>query len=425
MRPGGLLVLGLCSQRGRSSEPYRRYMLEAAQAHGDVWLFDIPGQTWQDPLVRGKTDLDVFDAGQSVAAARDLAASFEIRGVWGPDEATITSAAAIAEALSLPGLGEKAAVQARDKSRSRELFREAGLLQPESVAVADLDEAWEVAERIGFPVVLKPRALGASLGVVKAERPADFPDAYHAASSATYPGTPVYERGILVERYIDGPEVSVDGVFRHGRYTPLFVARKRLGFAPFFEEVGHTVDAADPLMDSGELLGALASAHTALGLRDGVSHAEARLTSRGPVLIEINARPGGDFIPRLGLLATGRDVLDAAVLVALGREPALEPARPGAAVIKFLYPPHDARIDSVDMTGAAREDVWARPLVPAGTELRLPPGGYVSRYAYLMASSDSVDACDRAIEEYADTVRITTSPLGGPAAPSTEGEAGE
>ncbi|NED87458.1 carboxylase, partial [Streptomyces sp. SID11233] len=54
--------------------------------------------------------------------------------------------------------------------------------------------------------------------------------------------------GVLVEEYLAGPEVSVECVTHQGITTALAVTRKEVGFAPYFEETGHTVDAADPLL---------------------------------------------------------------------------------------------------------------------------------------------------------------------------------
>src|ERR1700712_2976563 len=117
-KPAVLLTHGLSSLRGRSCEPFRRYMLEAALAETAVWMFDSPGQTWHRSLVTGTTEVDVFDVEASVAAALKLRETVDIRGVWGVDEATIFPAASVAEALGLPGLNPGAATAARDKSTS-------------------------------------------------------------------------------------------------------------------------------------------------------------------------------------------------------------------------------------------------------------------------------------------------------------------
>jgi biotin carboxylase len=415
-----LLTHGLASLRGRSCELFRRYMLEAALAESEVWMFDSPGQTWHQPLVTGATEVDVFDADASVAAALRLREKVDILGVWGVDEPTIVPAARVAQALGLPGLDPAAAIAARDKSVSRQLFRESGVPQPLSIPVADLAEATEAAGQVGYPLVVKPRALGSSLGVVLVHSEQELAAGYAAAKAAEYHGTPTFDRDVLVETFIDGPEISVDGYCHNGRYEPQFIAHKVLGFAPFFEEVGHIVDAADPLMGSAEIRSVLQRAHSALGLRDGLTHSEIRLTSAGPVLIEINGRPGGDLIPMLGRLATGQNPLTAGLRIALGRPVGDAAPRPdpsaGAAVIHFLYPSHDCRVEGVEVRpgadrGAQNAELALQPLVTAGTELRLPPRGYVGRWAYLMAHGADAQACQQAITANLDRLRLHATAL--------------
>jgi biotin carboxylase len=417
-RPQVLLTHGLASLRGRNCEPFRRYMLEAALAESDVWMFDAPGQDWHKSLATGATEVDVFDAEASVAAALTLRETVDIIGVWGVDEATIVPAAKVAQALGLPGLDPTAATAARDKSTSRALFRESGVPQPQSIPVADLAEAAEAAAQVGYPLIAKPRALGSSLGVVKIHNERELATGYAAAKAAKYHGTPTFERDVLIETYIDGPEISIDGYCHNGQYEPQFIAHKSLGFAPYFEEVGHVVDAADPLVQSPEIRSVLQRAHSALGLRDGLTHSEIRLTSAGPILIEINGRPGGDYIPMLGKLATGQNPLTAGVRIALGRPVGDAAPRPstGAAAIQFLYPPYDCRVEGVEVLPGPDLDADAvelqlQPLVISGVELRLPPRGYVGRWAYLLASGPSVEGCEKAIAANQDRLQLHATAL--------------
>jgi len=155
--------------------------------------------------------------------------------------------------------------------------------------VASLAEAEAAAAKTGYPLVLKPRGLGASEGVVQVDDASGLADGYRDASSASHPGVPTYERGVLVEEYLDGPEISVDGYVCRGRYQAMFVAHKQVGLAPFFEETEHVVVAADPLLDDRELMDMLAAAHRALGVDGAITHTEVKFTSRGPRIVEVNA----------------------------------------------------------------------------------------------------------------------------------------
>jgi hypothetical protein len=104
---------------------------------------------------------------------------------------------------------------------------------------------------------------------------------------------------------------------------PMFLARKQVGYPPYFEELGHVVDAADPLLSDDDVLHVLRHAHSALGFTDGMTHTELKLTPAGPMIVEVNARLGGGLIPYLGMRASGMDPGLAAAAVACGQPPVL------------------------------------------------------------------------------------------------------
>jgi biotin carboxylase len=170
-------------------------------------------------------------------------------------------------------------------------------VQPRFALVHDVTVARATAGAFGYPVVLKPRGMGASIGVVRVNGPDELDEAFRISEAAGHGGAPAYEGGVLVEEFLTGPEISVDGALRDGGYTPFCLAHKRIGPAPFMEEIGHLVDPADPLLTDPGLLEVLATAHRVLGVRDGITHTELKLTPRGPAIVEVNARLGGDLIP--------------------------------------------------------------------------------------------------------------------------------
>jgi biotin carboxylase len=404
MAEGVLLVLGSGHQQ------FREYLLAAAAATAPVWLFDPTGASWQRPYVRGSTALDVFDPDTAVRAARRLAADVPVLGVLCWHEGVILSAAHVAESLRLPGPGVDAVRACRDKSRTRVALRAAGIPQPEFALASTVDDTRTAADRIGYPLVLKPLSLGASQGVVAAAGPDELPWALAVARDAHQAGM-TNTGAVLVEQYVPGPEISVDAVVADGAYRPFALARKRLGAEPFFEETGHIVDAADPLLADGDLLTLLADTHRALGWRTGITHAEVKLGPDGPVLIEVNGRLGGDLIPYLGRLATGIDPGRVGAQLALGVEPDLTPAYRTAVGIRFLVPDADCRVRSVRLPAPAGALVEAVSLVEPGTELRLPPDGYVSRWAYLIARDGDPATCAAALDAAATTAALESEPL--------------
>ncbi|MGH3683117.1 MAG: ATP-grasp domain-containing protein, partial [Natronosporangium sp.] len=315
--------------------------------------------------------------------------------------------------LGLPGLTAGGADRCRDKHASRSALTAAGLRQPRFALVDTAEAAAGVADSVGYPVIVKPRGMAASIGVTRADSRAELLAAFAVAQRLSHSGPPAYEGGVLIEELVVGPEVSIDGAVSRGEYLPFCVARKQVGFAPHFEETGHIVEGADPLLTDPELLRVLAQAHRALGLRDGITHTEVRFSPAGPVIIEVNGRLGGDLIPYLGQLATGVDPGGIAADVAVGRAPRTEPMRRDTIGVRFLYPPMDCRVRDVTVPapGAVPGLVEAKPLVAPGAELRLPPRANLGRYGYVICAADRPAACQARLDDAAKLADVQAEPL--------------
>jgi biotin carboxylase len=405
---------------GSGWRPYREYLLRGLARRSPLWLLDGAAATWQQPYITGGSVVGLLDAERAVPdqqglidAAVAVAAARPVIGVLTYDELSVMATAHIAERLGARGLTVAGASNCRDKSRTRAALTEAGVPQPLFAVVHSYEEAADAAERIGYPVVVKPRGMGASVGVVRASQASDLAAAFGVAERVRHSGPPAFERGVLVEELVEGPEISVDGALHDGEYVPFCLARKQLGPPPCFEEVGHVVDAADPLLTDPDLLAVLSTAHKALGLPDGMTHTEVRLTARGPVIIEVNARLGGDLIPYLGLLATGIDPGRVAAQVAVGDRPDVEQTVHACTGIRFLYPPEDCRVVSVSVPspGDVPGLVEARAMAAPGAIVRLPPHAHLGRYAYVLATADTPQECAAALDAAAALAELEYRPL--------------
>ncbi|MGW8357647.1 ATP-grasp domain-containing protein [Streptomyces wedmorensis] len=398
---------------GSGGQLWREYILKSVADSYDLWLFAPKEPTWESRYLRGHTIVDTLDASEAIESAVRLAQDVQIAGVLCYDEIRVPIAAMMADELKLPGANVEGVRACRDKYLGRQALAAAGVDQPVSHAVASLEEAREVARGTGYPVVLKPRALAASVGVVRADGPEALESAYSEAAEAYFDEIPRDRAWVLVEEYLDGPEVSVESVCRDGRVTPMFVARKALGFAPHFEEVGHTISADDPLLHDPAVRRVLQEAHTALGLDTLVTHTELRLTRTGPRLVEVNARLGGDLIPYVARLATGVDYGMVAAALATGAEPDVTPRRTASAHVQFLYPEHDLDVTSLTVGEELPAGVHEVGLmVEPGRRLRLPPRDHVAgRYAYVVTTGTSPEECAEALRAATPLVHLTGTPV--------------
>jgi biotin carboxylase len=397
---------------GSSDQAWREYMLRSMASRCRLHLFSAKPPTWETPYIAAHDLVDTLDSGAMIEFARRNPEQFA--GVITYWETRAEAVAEIALALGLTTSPLQAVRACRDKYLSRRALKSADVPQAESLAVADLGEALSAASRIGFPVVVKPRALSSSNGVTLAATPEELDVAFRQAGSARFTGVPAYTPPVLIEEYLDGPEISVDSVCHKGRVTPLFLARKRLGFAPGFEEVGHIVQSDDPLLTDRRVSSILQQAHAALGLTDAMTHTELRLTASGPHVVEVNIRTGGDLIPCLGQLATGLDLGLVAADLALGRSVDLRMTRRTVAGVRFLYPDRDLTVESVivdrDRLPVEVKDV--KVLATPGQRLWLPPKEHVScRYASVIVEAGSVQECSAALEEASRAFMICGTPI--------------
>lgn len=389
-------------------DEYRGAMLRRIAEHFTLLLVNPDPPTWEASLCADVRVVEASDTEQYVAAALDLAAKYKVAGVFTYYEWCVEIAARVAQDLGLPNCSPGAAQRCRDKWQSREALREAGVPSARSHLVTSPGEALEAAEAIGFPVIVKPRALSASFGVSIVHEPSGVDAAFEDADASPSNGSWQYQHGVLVEEYLDGPEISVDSVVVGSTAVPLVFARKLLGFEPHFEEIGHIVGPADDLVpDADAVRAVVVAAHAALGIADTLTHTELRLTSRGPRIVEVNARSGGDVISELGLLALGVDLGHATAMVAVGQAPHLTASGTGFAGVRFLYPDAPGRIERYDvpaatLTGAGFERlVWMHR--PGDTIDVVPGRRYFCRLGYVITRGDSAEQCEMRLAEAART----------------------
>ncbi|MFE0703090.1 ATP-grasp domain-containing protein [Streptomyces sp. NPDC058872] len=408
---------------GSRLRAYREYAMASLAREYEISLVTSQELTWEKPYVSAYRIADTTRAEPLRAAVEELhaeAAEADSEqapaGLFTWDELSLIATARVAEELGLPHLSAAAAEACRDKYTTRSLLDRAGLPGVRHRLVHSAEQAAAGAAEIGYPVVLKPRSLAGSMGVTLVRTPSELADAYAQVAGTTFPGIRT-EHGVLVEEYLTGPEISVDSCVIDGEAEPVFVARKRLGHDPAFEEVGHLVGPwrHEPWAEEAEAL--VRNAHRALGIDRGITHTEIRLTPSGCRLIELNGRLGGDLIPYLGTLARGIDLTLAGAALASGRVPDLAPRHDRYAEVRFLYPPHDGVLEGLDLGQAAEvpgvTDVV--PLAAPGDELLLPPRALTPRTAAVIAAGEDERACTTALDRAEAEIRpvLGGSPLDG------------
>lgn len=391
---------------------YREYALASLATAYEVVLIAPEAPTWQAKYVKTHRIADTTDRAKLFPSVADLRGEVSEAAIVTWDEWSLVPVAEAASRLRMRHMSPTAARRCRDKYAVREAMSAAGLSAVRYGLARDADEAHAVAESIGYPVVVKPRSLGGSFGVTVVSGAAELATAYQLATTSRLPGVPGGD-GVLVEEYLNGPEISVESVVVDGDARPVLVARKRLGAPPYFEELGHLVDRWRDEPWAAEVVELVRAAHRAVGVDWGVTHTEIRLTTRGARLIELNGRLAGDLIPYLGQLACGVDLVSAAAEIAFERIPSLVTTADRVAEIRFLPPAHAGTVERIELPDPRRipDLVAAVALASPGDRLEPPPRTLTPRTAAFVAVADDESACRRALDhaEAATTVRLTAA----------------
>ncbi|HEU5270676.1 MAG TPA: ATP-grasp domain-containing protein, partial [Jatrophihabitans sp.] len=330
-------------------------------------------------------------------------------GVTSSSEYFVGAAAELAGELGLPHPDAAAITDCRDKAVQRRRLRAAGLAGPDFGTATEPAQAADRAAELGLPVVVKPVSGSGSVRVRLCHRPAEVAEAAHAVLNADLANSGIpAQRAVLLERYLDGPEFSVE---TFGRQV-VGITAKHLGAPPYFVETGHDFPARLPVGDQNELVVTALAALDALGLGWGPAHVELRLTPAGAAVIEVNPRLAGGMIPDLVRLATGVDLITATVANAAGRPTELTPVRNEAAAIRFLVAGSSGRfvgVHGLDRAAGAAQVVEVVLTRQPGSELRLEHS-FRDRVGYLISVARDAHAAGAAADRALGHLRLQIEP---------------
>ena len=288
--------------------------------------------------------LDFADPHGSAEAIARFARSRPIDAVVGVDDLTTVTAAAISQRLGLKANALPAVTTARDKYAMRRCLAEAGVPVPRFRLVDLADDPATMAGKIDYPCVLKPLMLSASRGVIRANDAREFVAAFRrvAAILARPDATPPAgaRRALLVEEFISGREVALEGLLVGGRLHVLALFDKPDPLeGPFFEETIYVTPSRLASATQERIAAVSRDACAALGLAEGPIHAELRVNDRGPFVLEVAARSIGGLCARTLTFGTGLSLEELILCHALGRPlESLERERRAAGVMMIPIP---------------------------------------------------------------------------------------
>jgi biotin carboxylase len=333
--------------------------------------------------------------------------------VLATDDSCVELCSRIAKFLGLAQNSAAAALLTRRKDLAREALSKAGCNTPEYQIVA-IDDSSPASLAIEYPVVVKPIALSASRGVIRADNDTDYIAATGRIDTileAT--GQQGFARQhLLVESYIDGDEYAIEGFIIDGKFKLLTIFDKPEPLTgPYFEETYYLTPTRLDARQKDELVDEVANCCAAYGLQHGPVHAEARLSATGPILLELAARTIGGQCGQLIEFSLQQKLEELVIRGMCGLLPQANAAAGSAGVL--MIPITDAGIlQRIEGLTAALQTDYVRDIeihINPGYELIPLPEG-ASYLGFIFAQAPDFEQTYAALKSAYAKLRFVTQP---------------
>jgi ATP-grasp domain/L-amino acid ligase C-terminal domain 2/ATP-grasp N-terminal domain len=389
--------------------------LESARRHGVDVLVASEGKYSLVSEIAGGLHVDL-SAPDALAVLLESSRDRPFSGVIATDDATVELGSRVAQALNLPHNVPHAARISRFKDLSRQALADAGVPVPD-FRVVDLcgDVAGQCAG-MEFPCVVKPLSLSASRGVIRADNREDLLSAcarVQAIVASETTSDACSRSHVLVEGFVGGPEVAVEGLLQQGELEVLAIFDKPDTLeGPYFEETYYITPSRHSAARQQQIIAAVKAACVGMGLREGPVHAEVRLAESGCVIIEVASRTIGGECARLLAFGTGHSLEDLVIAHAVGRPLSIEP-RAGAAGVLMIPIRQAGILRRIEGITAARAVPFIEDILISirdGYELvPLPEGS--SYLGFMFASAAMPEMVEAALRTAHSKLEIIVAPV--------------
>ncbi|MCP2326891.1 biotin carboxylase [Hamadaea flava] len=340
--------------------------------------------------------------------ARQLGRRADLAGVVSPaSDVNLPAQYRLAERLGLPsGLSPRALRASVDKGYFRDVCDGLGLPGPR-FAQGSAAAVRAAARDLRFPVIVKPTDSSGGRGISLCTAPSDLDEAISAA--VAYSASSV----VIVEEFLEGDHYAVEAVVADGRVVLFGLGARRLTEPPHFVTMEHTMPGGDPVLVA-RCRAIVEQIVATLGYAWGSLNADLLIDADGQiVVIEMGARLGGNGSAELLGLIHGVDVTAAYVTAAVGQRPDLTATANGCAAMRVLRTAEAGKLVAVH----GLTEVRALPGV-VDLILAARPGDHVEPYAragaklgYLLARADDQPSLERVLADVDALLRIEVEPV--------------
>lgn len=365
-----------------------------------------------DPCAIGfrEADVSLVISTIDIDGVVNAAQKYKVDGVMTlASDMPMRTVAAVSQELGIVGIDADTALKATNKALMRKALQEQKVPIPCFFKVSNEKEYLEAVQSIkckGYRCIIKPSDNSGSRGVSLLE---DYED---ETIKHVYEYSKMFSRGgdLVVEEYMEGPEVSVETLSVSGECHVIQITDKLTTNAPYFVEMGHSQPSCLSEQVRQQIVNVAKAANKAIGIMDGPSHTEIKVTEEGPKIVELGARLGGDNITtHLVPLSTGIDMVECCIRIAIGEKPDMKPKFKKASAIRYMKS-ETGIIEAI--TGleeaSAIQGIQQVSVVHGVGEFAKEIQSSVDRVGFVIAQADNamsaIAACEDALEKI--TIRV-------------------
>jgi biotin carboxylase len=382
--------------------------LEAALKLGvDVVAASEEPSTLAQTNPEGLLTLDFSAPERASYQAKEFAERFPVDAVIPVDEDTAVVSAAIAGALKLKHNPVDAAITAKNKHRMREVLERAGVQVPKFWRFSLDEDAREVAARVTYPCVVKPVFLSTSRGVMRADNEEEFAgvvrrlDHIVSEPKLSRRGGEL-KREALVEEFVPGFEVAVEGLVTNGEFQMLAIFDKPDPLdGPFFEETIYVTPSRLSQDVQRKIIETTSTAIGAMGLIGGTVHAELRVNEQGPWVIEVAARSIGGLCAHALRFDEGVTLEELIIRHALGENVSNVQRESLASGVMMIPIPRAGVLREVLGVDAAKSTPNVKDVIITAhiTQAILPPPEGASYLGFIFSRADTPGEVEAALRQ--------------------------
>jgi formate-dependent phosphoribosylglycinamide formyltransferase (GAR transformylase) len=353
---------------------------------------------------------NVTDVGRMTEVVRWVQDKLWVDRLEATVESHIMPAAHVREACHIPGTSVRTAWLCRDKPSMKEALRAAGVPTAASQAVESAAEAHAFAERVGYPLILKPRAGAGAQDTARVDTREELDRMLRVFGGQ---GT----TSIAVEEFVEGHEgfydtISIDGGAVHdfvSHYYPnVLEAMRTRWISPQFV----TTNRIDAVPDYAELRDLGRRVTEALGIGTSATHMEWFFGPKGLRFSEIGCRPPGVGAWDLYSAANEIDLYREWASAIVHGRPEARPSRRYAAGIIALRPDADGHITGYSGVDEAqrRHGEWVidAHFPAAGTPTQGVEAGYMAN-AWVRLRHPDYDVLRGMLNDVGELIQVHAS----------------